>query len=330
MKGLHLREVGIGLALLMIWVGPQACGARDKEAGEAEKKQQEEPAPAVHRTIPLSEEQITTQGITFAVAGPFTMEKTLTLPGEIRLNANKLARVMPRFPGVARDVFKGMGERVKKGETLAIVESNESLSPYEIRAPLAGTVVDRKITPGELLTGDVPAFIIADLGTVWLDIGVFPDDLSRIKVGQPVVVRSAEVGAEAKSVISFLDPTASGDSRTLHARVVLQNLQGAWKPGLFAEARITVGVVNAPVTIPKEALQLVEGHPSVFRKTAHGMEPVTVTPGEADETRIAVDGLAAGDTVAAGGSFLLKSEWEKATFTEDEGGDENEDEKDRD
>ncbi|MDB5102964.1 MAG: efflux transporter periplasmic adaptor subunit [Fibrobacteres bacterium] len=331
MKTIPYRGFRIGLAAALVWVGTQGCGKRDeKEAEPPSKESHAGPPPAAERAIPLSEDQIRTQGITFAAAGPASLEKTLTLSGEIRLNANKLARVMPRFAGVAREVFKGIGDKVMKGETLAIVESNESLSPYEMKSPLSGTVVDRKITPGELLSGEVPAFIVADLGTVWLDIGVFPDDLSRIRVGQPVVVRMEEGGLEAKASISFLDPTASGESRTLHARVVLPNPQGAWKPGLFAEARITVGTVNAPVTVPKEAVQSVDGRPSVFRKTSKGMEPVAVTPGEADGNRIAVGNLAAGDTVAVGGSFLLKSEWEKASFAEDEGGDEGGDEKDAD
>ncbi len=329
MKKFRFSKIGIGLAAALVWIGTQGCGRREsREAEDPVQKNQTSLPATTNRTIALTEEQIHTQGITFAAAGPADLEKTLTLSGEIRLNANKLARVMPRFPGLAKEVFKGIGDKVKQGEVLAIVESNESLSPYEIKSPLTGTIVDRNVTPGELLAGDVAAFVVADMGTVWLDIGVFPDDLSHIKVGQPVWVRMADGAMEARSAISFLDPTANGETRTLHARVVLANPQGTWKPGLFAEARITVGHVKASVAIPKKAIQSVDGCTSVFRKTPHGMEPVAVTAGETDEGRVAVEGLAAGDTVAVAGSFLLKSEWEKASFTEDE--DEGEEEKEKD
>ena len=308
----------------MACTGFFAC---EKKGAEKRNEVRPEATAQTQKFVPLSEEQIHTQGITFATAGPAVLEKTLTLPGEIQLNANKTARIMPRFAGVAREVFKGIGDRVQKGEILAVVESNESLSPYEIKAPLSGTVVDLKISPGELLAQDSPAFIIADLGIVWLDIGIFPEDLSRIKLGQSVLVR-APGAPDMTGTISFLDPMARGEARTLHARVVLQNQKGLFKPGLFAEAKITVGSVSAAVTIPKEALQTVDGHPCVFRKTPQGMEPVFVTSLDADEKRIAVKGLAAGDTVAAAGSFLLKSELEKASFSEEE--DKGDEEKDKD
>ena len=84
------------------------------------------------------------------------------------------------FPGVVREVHKRIGDRVEKGALLAKVESNQSLTVYELRAPLAGTVIDRQVALGEHVGEQKPAFTIADLSTVWVDFSVYRRDLKRV------------------------------------------------------------------------------------------------------------------------------------------------------
>ncbi|MDH8346182.1 biotin/lipoyl-binding protein, partial [Klebsiella pneumoniae] len=72
----------------------------------------------------------------------------------------------PRFPGIVRDVRKRIGDVVQKGDVLAVIESNQSLTQYELKASLAGTVIDRQISLGEFVSEQKSAFVVADLSNV--------------------------------------------------------------------------------------------------------------------------------------------------------------------
>lgn len=77
------------------------------------------------KTVVLTGEQITANGITIVEAGPGSITTQLTLPGEIRLNADRVAHVVPRVAGVVREVFKNVGDEVKSGEIMAVLDSRE-------------------------------------------------------------------------------------------------------------------------------------------------------------------------------------------------------------
>jgi len=110
-------------------------------------------------------------GVRLATAGPGEVDVGVDLPGEVRPNGDRIAHLGPRFPGIVREVRKEIGDRVHAGETLAVVES-ESLSPFALKAAFDGTVIDKHISPGETVTRDDTAFIVADLSTVWVTISI--------------------------------------------------------------------------------------------------------------------------------------------------------------
>ncbi|MEI4594840.1 efflux RND transporter periplasmic adaptor subunit, partial [Klebsiella pneumoniae] len=90
---------------------------------------------------------------------------------------------------------KRIGDRVQKGDVLALIESNQSLTQYELKASLAGTVIDRQTTLGEYASEQKPAFVIADLSTVWVDFSVYRRDLKRVSIGDQVFIDPADGGA---------------------------------------------------------------------------------------------------------------------------------------
>ncbi len=75
--------------------------------------------------IHLSPEAIRTHGIEVATAGPGKLEQTATLPGEVQLNADRVAHIVPRVTGMVREVRKNLGDTVTPGEVLAILDSRE-------------------------------------------------------------------------------------------------------------------------------------------------------------------------------------------------------------
>src|SRR6266852_854491 len=103
-------------------------------------------------SVVLSDAKVAAAGIELAKASPGVLRDSLLLNGMVQPNQESLVQVTPRFPGIVRDVRKRIGDRVQKGEVLAIVESNQSLTRYELKAALAGTVIDRQTTLGEYVS----------------------------------------------------------------------------------------------------------------------------------------------------------------------------------
>ena len=134
--------------------------------------------------VTLSAEAMAASGIVVETAGPREIAITLDLPGEVVPNADRLAHIVPRFPGIATEVHKGLGDHVQQGEALAVIESNESLSPYTVTSLISGTIIEKHITLGEFVRDDSDIYVVADLSTVWVNVSVYARDLSRVRRGQ--------------------------------------------------------------------------------------------------------------------------------------------------
>ena len=138
--------------------------------------------------VSLSADEMREFGIVVTPAGSATLTSSVDLPGEIQTNDNMLAHIVPRFPGIVTDVRAQVGDRVAAGQVLAVIESDESLSPYEVKTLIAGTVTAKHITLGEAVSREHAAFDVADLRTVWADITVYQRDVSTVAVGQEVQI----------------------------------------------------------------------------------------------------------------------------------------------
>ena len=254
-------------------------------------------------------------GIVVAAAGPGTIEQYLNLPGEIQPNDNRLAHIVPRFAGIATEVRAGIGDRVEVGQVLAVIESDESLAPYEMKTLLAGTVIDKHLTLGEAVSREHATFVIADLSSVWVDITVYQRDLTHVAVGQQALISGGHGLPEVTAEISYITPIVNEKTRTAVARVVIPNPAGIWRPGMFIMARILLNSSEVPVAVPLTALQVLHGQEVVFVETAEGFRPRPVTQGRAgvDSVEI-VAGLVPGEMYVTQGGFTLKAELGKESF----------------
>ena len=263
--------------------------------------------------IKLSEEQIRATGIQLMQAGPAQIRETLALYGVIAPNAERTREVAARFPGVIRSVEKKIGDNVRQGETLATVESNESLQTYPVVAPQLGVVTARNANPGDQ-TSDKTLFTVADLSTVWVEMSLFPRDVAKVRVGQGVHVKSSDAGLAAKGKVVYVAPFGQAANQTLTARVLLNNPERRWAPGLNVTAEVTLAETAAPLAIRSEAVQTLEGRSVAFVQGKEGFEPREITLGRSDgEFAEVLSGLKAGDTYAAANSFILKAELGKGS-----------------
>jgi membrane fusion protein, heavy metal efflux system len=93
----------------------------------------------------------------------------MSIKGKISPVEHKVAHIIPRFSGIVREGRKHVGDAVKKGEVLAVIESNQSLQPFDIRSQVDGTVINGHLVIGEFVPENQWVFIVADLSEVWTD-----------------------------------------------------------------------------------------------------------------------------------------------------------------
>jgi cobalt-zinc-cadmium efflux system membrane fusion protein len=268
--------------------------------------------------VTLTPEQLEAAGISLATAGPATIHERVQLNGRIAPNEDALVHAMPRFPGVVRSVHKRLGDAVGRGDLLAVIESNESLHPFELRAQLAGTVIAKDVAPGEFVSSERELFQIADLGSVWADLDVYRRDFGRLRTGQPVRIDAGDGSPPVESTLAYLSPIGSANTQTLLARAVLPNPDRSWRPGLFVTAEVEVGTSPVPVAVSLDALQRLRDWDVVFLAAGDVFEAQPVELGRRDALHVEIlSGLTAGQPYVAAGSFILKAEAGKSGATHD-------------
>jgi cobalt-zinc-cadmium efflux system membrane fusion protein len=251
--------------------------------------------------------------ITTAAGGHLQIQRKLF--GEIVIPPDHLAHIVPRFPGIVMDVRKHIGDSVKEGELLAIIESNESLAKYEVKSLIAGTVTDKHLSLGEVITDNSHAFTITDLSEVWVHLSLYQKDLPYIRLQQKVIISAGPDMPTANGRISYISPLLEETTRTATARVELKNPDGIWRPGLFINAHVETDAFAAALIIPKTAVETINDQPVIFVQTPAGFEPKTVRLGKQSVTHFEVlSGLAAGQRFVAKGGFILKAELAKGSF----------------
>ncbi len=300
------------LAMTLCWmwqpVYAESAAPEADEHGEGHSEEADHGEEDEEGHIALTPEQIRYAGIALDRVGPATIRETLPLYGQIVPNAEREHAVSARFPGVIRTVTKRVGDPVKEGETLATVESNDSLKPYSVVASLTGVIAQRNANVGEQ-TGDRTLFVIGDYSTVWVDLSVFPGDLDQVHVGQQVRIASSNASIVGEGKIITVSPVGSSANQTTTARVLLDNPDRRWVPGHFVNAEVVLSEPAVPVTIRDAAVQVVEDRNVVFVANDEGFEARPVTLGRGDgQIREVLSGLTAGESYAAANSFILKSE----------------------
>jgi cobalt-zinc-cadmium efflux system membrane fusion protein len=187
-----------------------------------------------------------------------------------------------------------------------------------IKAPLAGTVIERTVVMGQLADPSKTLFRIGDLSTLWLHAHVFERDAVRVQADRTATVSFAALpGKSTDAVIKWIGREVDSASRTIDIRLDVPNPDGILRPGMSATVQIPLGDVgpSAVVTIPAAAVQRMGSSWAVF--IPHGPGEFAVRPvGRGRDLSGDVEilsGLQAGDEVVVDGAFLLKAEADKAS-----------------
>ncbi|HEY3600048.1 MAG TPA: efflux RND transporter periplasmic adaptor subunit [Paraburkholderia sp.] len=339
--------------------------------------------------IDLNANQIRAAQIEIARAAPAQVVARVLLPGEIKLDEDRTAHVVPRVAGVIERVAVSIGQPVEKGQLLAVIASpdladrrsellaaqrrlvaaratytrekslwqerisaeqdylqaqtqlreaeiatqnarqklaalgalgalhappSSALNRYALRAPFAGTIVEKHVAPGESIAADTNIFVISDLTSVWAEMAVPAQRLNDVRVGREATVSATAFESNSSGRIAYVGALLGEQTRTAPARVVLSNPGGAWRPGMFVEVAVEAGKQDVPVAVRTDALHDIDGVPSVFVLSPKGFVAQPIEMGRRDAQVVeVVSGLTPGQQYAAANSFVLKAELGKGS-----------------
>jgi membrane fusion protein, heavy metal efflux system len=179
-----------------------------------------------------------------------------------------------------------------------------------IRSPVAGTVVEKLITPGELLeAGTTPCFTVADLSRVWVMAQIFGSDLTSVSVGDPAEVSANDGSTPLTGRVENISSLVNPDTRAVAVRVVVENPQRLLKKQMYVRVLIRARQESPGLLVPVSSLlRDDENLPFVYLVQSDGSfarQHVTMSYRTGDQYDIAA-GLKAGDEIVVDGGIFLQ------------------------
>ncbi|QGS47754.1 efflux RND transporter periplasmic adaptor subunit [Shewanella putrefaciens] len=228
--------------------------------------------------------------------------------GKLSADPNRISHVNARFPGLLTSVKFSLGDSVKAGDVLAVVESNESLNTYAIKAPIDGVVIQRSANVGEIAQQQT-LFSIADFGSLWADFRVYPSQQVAVATGQTVVIMAADT--EINGVIAHIIPSLTQPYQL--ARVKLDKRDGKLSSGQLIEGAVISGEFNVELAVKKSAIQILDNKSGVFVKnnSEYAFTPLQLGRSDMDYVEV-IAGLKPGQWYVTTNSYLLKADIEKS------------------
>ena len=262
--------------------------------------------------VTISQKMSREAGIKTARVESAEIHESMKLQGRVRYDSNRLRQVRVRYPGIIKSAPKTTGDHVAKGETLARIESNDSLQTYEVRAPMSGVIIEQHAGSGEAID-EQSIYTIANLSEVWIDLAVFPRNWSRIEKDQAVRIQSLAEDLNASATIDYLLPTSNTRSQTGIARIYLSNEKGHWRPGMAVTAIVTVEQTEVSMAVRNSALQTFREFDVVYARYGNTYEVRMLELGHKDAKHTEVlAGIEPGTEYVVENSYLIKADIEKS------------------
>lgn len=391
--------IAVALVLLVTQVAAQNAAGPNDNSSESSNYKGENGEDEEGQSVRLTAEQIRLAGIASEPAQAGKVATELRLNGEIVLNQDRVAEIVPRVPGVVQEVRAALGAEVGENQILAVIQSreladsvadylaarerltlaqsrfereetlfkkkispeqdylevkqalaearitqrtaeqklravglsaeelqalsqrpNELITRYFLTAPFSGTIIEKHLTQGELVSGEDPLFRIAQLDKVWAMASVYPKDIGSIAVGQPAVVTVQAYQSQTfAGAVTWVGAVIDQQTRTLPIRIELDNSSKLLKAGMFAQIALAVASTEGSIVIPASAVQMQKGEAIVFVAKAEGeYERREIAIGAKSSQSVEIlRGIQEGEQVVTRGAFTLRSELEKSGFEAD-------------
>jgi cobalt-zinc-cadmium efflux system membrane fusion protein len=188
--------------------------------------------------------------------------------------------------------------------------SAPSSAQIPVLAPISGEVVERLVSPGQVVqAGQTQAFTISDLSTVWVLANVYQADLAYVQSGDDVVVQTDAYPGSFHGKISYVSPALDPNTRTLQARIIVDNPGEKLKRDMYCTVTVTAGSISNAVAVPDSSvLRDDNNQPFVYVSTGanqFGRRGVDLGESQNGQTRI-LRGISVGEKVVGDGSLFLQ------------------------
>jgi len=216
----------------------------------------------------------------------------------------------------SNSMLKGARERlelfdVPEHQIIELEQSRKIKKQLHIHSPFQGSVLNIGAREGQYVTPKDQLYLIADLNRIWVNVDVFEDQLSWVKIGDRAAMRvRAQPGRIYDGKVTFIHPVFNSKSRTAQIRLEFNNPDMSLKPGMFSNVVLYANPQKNAVVIPSEAIVRSGNREQVFVVRAPGkFEPREVTLGvSASGLTQILEGVIEGEQVVTSSQFLIDSE----------------------
>lgn len=255
-------------------------------------------------------------GIKTEKAGPANIRKTILAYGQLISPIENTRTISARFDGIVRKVHVNLGDEVKKGMPLLTIESDKSLNSYNIYAPIGGVVTDRNINTGEHTKGN-SLLRIVDKKSLAAELFVFPENRSKIQIGNPVSLMVEGVASPIEGEIDYISPEMDG-VEGVAIRVSIKNSSGNLSPGAMVKGTVTTNIHEVPLSVKRDGIQAFRDFQVVYAKVGTTYEVRMLELGEqAGEWAEVKGGLQPGTEYVTSNSYVIKADIDKSGASHD-------------
>lgn len=210
--------------------------------------------------------------------------------------------------GAFADQLKVLG--MSAGTIARLAETRSINSLAQVVATVSGTIIERKVTEGQVVQPADPVFLVADLSSVWVVADIPEQSAGAVQVGEEVSVEIAALpGRTVSGKLTFVSPVVNPQTRTVQARLDLPNPRREYKPDMLASVLIQ-GKPQQRMTVPTAAIVREDNRDYLFIRTApetYRLQAVELGV-EYNNRRVVISGVSEGAPVVISGAFHLNNE----------------------
>ena len=264
--------------------------------------------------VTLTKVQEESIGLQTVAADLHSIDTILLLNGSAKIDPNRQAHVTTRISGRVEELSASVGDRVEKGQKLAVIQSRQVGDPppsVEVDAPIAGVVSKRDASLGDAVEPNTEMFHIVDISKLIVTAQVYEEDVAKVKLGQTArIIALSYPTNEFIGKVTFVGLELDPDTRTLPVWLTVDNPDGKLRSDMFVKAAVLLAKNSDVLTVPKTAVLEDGGEKFVFVRTGDTFNRADVQTGAADDRNVEIkDGLVPGDEVVIEGQRELFTAW---------------------
>ena len=243
-----------------------------------------------------------------------SINTVLSLNGSVKIDPDRHVHVTTRISGRVEKLFASVGDRIQKGQKLAVIQSRLVGDPppeVEVTASVGGVINERGVSLGDAVDPNTELFHIVDLSKVIVVAQVYEEDVAKVKLGQTArIVSFSYSGQDFTGKITFVGLELDPETRTLPVWIAVDNPEGKLRADMFVKAVVLLAQNSDVLTVPKSAILSDGGEKFVFVRASNTFNRVDVQTGVEDDRNVEIkDGLVPDDEVVIQGQREIYTAW---------------------